>query len=64
MSICFQWPQVFLIKKQRKDKTGYRIPFDKKKALPRNNQNGMSYLEKELSAYLYFLEQVDKLKKT
>lgn len=60
----FSMASSFSYKKQRKDTTGHLIPFDKKNALPRNNQNGMSYLEKELSAYLYFLEQVDKLKTT
>ena len=56
----FSMASSFSYKKMRKDSDGYRIPFEKATAYPRNNQNGMSYLEKELSAYLYFLQQVDE----
>lgn len=58
----FSMASSFSYKKKRKDSSGYRLDFNKATAYPRNNQAGLSYLEKELSAYLYFLQQVDKHK--
>ena len=50
----------FFEKRRRKDENGRKLEFDKAKAHPRNLENGLSYLEKELSACIYFDEQVSK----
>lgn len=54
----FSMSSNFSYKRRRKDDSGRRISFDKSTAQPRNLQNGLSYLEKELSACIYFEEQV------
>lgn len=51
----------FFEKRRRKDENGRKLEFDKAKAHPRNLENGLSYLEKELSACIYFDEQVENL---
>lgn len=55
----FSMASIFSYKRKRKDKKGVKVEFVKAEAHPRNLQNGLSYLEKELIACIYFEEQIE-----